>query len=148
MQSHLIEATLEDVPSIVSLLQAMQEELQEFELDEAVATQSITRAMQEQTQWFVFKDENHKLFGCCYLEPVHSYWNNKRRYYLGGFYIQPQYRGTGRFKTLNAHMQEWANKHDGYQIYAHIHEENTKSLQVFNTVGFEESSYKISSKLW
>lgn len=148
MISTLQPATADDIETIVSLLSAMQDEVKELELDKDVVKKSVLRSMDELVTWFLFVDENEKVFGTCYLQSVHGYWSLERRYYLGGFYIVPDHRKQGRFKELNRLLKEWTIQHDGTQIYCHIHEDNARSLGAFGTVDMAPVEYKLCVNHW
>lgn len=148
MSSQLKIASDSDIETIVSLLCDMQDEVKELKLDKDIVRQSVLRSMSELVCWFIFIDEKEKVFGTCYLQSVHNYWTTKRRYYLGGFYIAPSHRKQGRFKELNQQLKEWAIKHDGVQIYCHIHEDNDHSLNSFSSVGMLPTEYKYCVHYW
>lgn len=145
---YLREAMSADSEQIVAQLIAMQEELKEIDLDADTVKASVTRSFAEGAHWFVFVDVQNHVFGCCHLQSVHKYWSLKRRYYLGGFFIQPSYRKKGYFRELNNQLQAWATAHEGTSIYAHIHEANSKSLAAFSAVGLEACEYKLCHKGW
>lgn len=147
MHSRLVEVTHSDVAVVVSLLHDMQQEVAEVGFDEHIYTQAITQSLAENVAWFLFYDENNVPFGTCYLQSVHNYWRMEKRFYLGGFYIAPSYRGQGRFKEIYAQLAGWVNLHGGIQIYAHIHQDNQKSLDVFNAVGLEPIEYKLCAAM-
>lgn len=148
MTSKLGIAAPDDVETIVSLLIAMQNEVQELELEANIVRQSVLRSMNEHVYWFLFLDENDDVFGTCYLQSVHNYWSLKRRYYLGGFYIAPSHRKQGRFKELNQLLKKWAMEHEGIQIYCHIHEDNQRSLNCFGSVDMMPVEYKLCVHHW
>jgi RimJ/RimL family protein N-acetyltransferase len=148
MQSFLKQATEDDVDSLVGFLMEMQNELRELDLDPVVTRQSILNGLKENVFWFLFVDEAGKAFGTCYLQSLHNYWRVERRYYLGGFYIAPSHRGQGHFRVLNGLLKDWAESHDGIQIYCHIHEDNIKSLQSFASVGVEATEYNLCVHQW
>ncbi|MGE0108759.1 MAG: GNAT family N-acetyltransferase [Bdellovibrionales bacterium] len=141
-------ASQEDVSTIVSFMSDMQDELQEFALDRHVATQTIACAIDEGVYWFLFLNENNEPFGACYLQSVHNYWREKKRFYLGGFYIAPMQRGKGLFKDINKLLKDWVSQNGGVQIYAHIHKDNEKSLQSFHSVGLVPDEYLLCVNHW
>jgi L-amino acid N-acyltransferase YncA len=145
---HLREAHANETEQVVRLLTAMQAELGEIELQPEVVQASVSRSFSEGVHWFLFVDAQQEVFGCCHLQSVHKYWSLKRRYYLGGFYIQPTHRKKGYFRALNDQLQAWATANDGTSIYAHIHEANNKSLSAFSSVGLEACEYKLCHKGW
>ena len=148
MQSTLKEAGKDDIETIVALLKAMSDELQEFELDTDVTRESVTRSFDEGVNWFLFADENDHPFGICYLQSVHNYWRAERRFYLGGFFIEPDHRGQGRFRDINAQLKKWATVRGGTQIYAHIHKDNEKSLKTFESAGLKADDYLLCVHHW
>ena len=148
MPSTLVKATPDQVKEIVGFLDTMQSELEELVLDRDVTFRTVTASFSEGVNWFLFRDENGDFFGSCYLQSVHNYWCLEKRYYLGGLYIKPSHRGNGRFKEMYTQLQEWAKANDGTQIYAHIHHENDKSINVFKSVGMEEVEYRLFVHQW
>lgn len=148
IKSLLKEVGAEDTPSVVSLLFQMQEEVAELSLNRDVVTQSVSESIKENVTYFLFLDEKNEIFGTCYLQPVHNYWNTGKRYYLGGFYILPSHRGAGRFRVINGLLKDWASSHGGIQIYSHIHEDNQKSLQAFGSVDMKPVEYRLCVHHW
>jgi RimJ/RimL family protein N-acetyltransferase len=137
-----------DADVIVSLLSAMQDEVKELQLDKKIVKESILRALNEHVYWFLFKDENDVVFGTCYLQSVHNYWSQGKRYYLGGFYISPSHRKQGRFREINHLLKNWVIEHDGVQIYCHIHEDNEHSLGAFGAVDMKPTEYCLCAHHW
>jgi RimJ/RimL family protein N-acetyltransferase len=144
--SSLKIVTPADVPTVVQLLCDMQDEVQELELDPEIVASSLKNALMDQVTWFLFLDEHHKPFGTCYLESIHNYWSIKKRFYVGGFYIAPTHRGQGRFRTINTLLDAWIDDHNGYQIFAHIHKDNHKSLGAFGAVSLSDNDYVVCSR--
>lgn len=145
----LKEATAQDADTILGLLAEMIDELKEFTAEPAVVRDSVTNSFEQNVHWFLFVDAaSGKIFGTCHLQSVFNYWRREKRFYLGGFFIQPEFRGTGAFKALFNQLRAWAEAHDGVQIYAHIHEDNHKSRAVFKSVGVEPVEYNLSCLHW
>lgn len=122
------QATIDDVNIIVDFLCAMQNEIDELPLDKELCRQSVTEAINSHVHYFLFTDETGEIFGTCFMQTVHNYWRLKKRFYLGGLYIQPCHRGQGYYKKTIANLKEWAMARNGMGIYAYIHHENEKSL--------------------
>ena len=143
----LIEAKPDDVEVIVGLLSQMSEELNELDYTTDVARQSVIRSFSENVHYFLFS-KNDRIIGTCYTQSVHNYWRLEKRFYLGVFYIQPEYRGQGVFREIYNQLKLWVEAHSGTQIYAHIHENNTKSLKAFESVGHTKADYILSINHW
>lgn len=148
IRSNIRLAKKNDTPVIVGFLKDMQIELQEFELEENVCHQSIVRSMDENIYWFLFINEKGESFGVCQMQSIHRYWSLQRRFYMGGFYIRPEYRGKGRFKEIYSLLKEWAKDQDGVQIYSHIHKDNYKSLRSFYGAGMKDVGYTLMVDHW
>jgi RimJ/RimL family protein N-acetyltransferase len=143
----LIEASLNDVSTIVEFMSDMQDELQEFKLDKTIATKSISDGINNGVHYFLFKIDGVSI-GTCHLQEVHCYWRLTKRFYLGGFYIIPTARGKGHFKNIYAALKNWAIDHNGVQIYSHIHKNNDKSLACFSAVDMEDVGYQLMVNHW
>jgi len=148
IKSFLKEVCSEDIPSVVSLLLQMQEDVGELSLDAGIVADNIAAAIKENVTYFLFLDEKDDVFGTCHLQPVHNYWSSGKRYYLGGFYIAPSHRGAGRFRAINNLLKEWVSAHKGIQIYSHIHEDNHKSLAAFDSVDIKPVEYLLCVHHW
>ncbi len=148
MISKLKIALDSDVDTIVSLLSDMQSEVREVEIDKNITKESVSRSLKEHVYWLLFEDEKQNIFGTCYLQSVHNYWQIEKRFYLGGFYIVPSHRKQGRFKELNRQLKEWAIDRGGVQIYCHIHENNEESLNAFAAVNIRQTEYKLCVHHW
>ena len=144
----LVQATPDDVNVIVKLIMDMSDELQEFSPEPSIVKESIAKSFSENVFWFLFHDDAGVPFGTCYMQSVHNYWRLEKRFYLGGFYIAPAQRGRGYFKALNGQLLSWVKDQGGIQIYAHIHKDNQKSIQAFQSVGMEELDYRLYAHHW
>jgi|GEM_PF-1996283 len=143
------KAHKEDIDTIVSFLGNMQDELEEFIFDPIVAKQSILRGLNEGVHWFLFQDKgSNKDFGLCQLQSVHRYWSLQKRFYLGGFYIVPDYRKKGHFKDLYKQLKQWTIDNHGVQLYSHIHKNNDKSLGAFGSAGMKDEGYLLMVDHW
>ncbi len=139
----------EDVGTILDLISGMQSEIGEVPAPRDVCHTAISRSLSENVHWFLFYDDDApEPFGTCYMQSVHNYWRVEKRFYLGGFYIRPNHRGQGRFRKIYDLLKDWTSKNGGVQIYAHIHQNNRKSLSVFKAVGLEEIEYKLLADSW
>jgi RimJ/RimL family protein N-acetyltransferase len=145
---NIYKADLSERDLIVYELSSMSAELKEFSFDPEIFKKSVELSFQDHVKWFLFKDKDMNICGTCYLQSVHNYWRLEKRFYLGGFYIRPSHRGQGNFKKLYAQLKEWASKSDGAQIYAHIHKDNDKSINAFQSVGMEITDYKLLADHW
>ena len=147
--STLVEAASDDASVITAFLQNMSDELEEFtSFNISAVKANVIASFNENVHWFLFHDETGTPFGTCHLQSLHNYWRSEKRFYLGGFYIAPSHRGTGRFKDINQQLRDWATSHNGVQIYAHIHEDNKKSLQTFESVGLSKIEYALCANHW
>ncbi len=144
----LLEATKDDLNTIVSLLHDMAEETKEIGVDKEIFKSAVLSSFDEHVHWFLFVDENNEPFGTCYCQSVHNYWRLEKRFYLGGFYIRPTHRGKGAFRALNTQLKEWVSQNGGTQIYVHIHDSNEQSLGSFKTIGFEPIEYGLYVNHW
>lgn len=141
----LKEATYDDAETLAGFITAMADELCYVDYDQEKARRSIASSFNENVHWFLFLDEEQKPFGTCHCQSLYNYWREEKRFYLGAFYISPEYREKGRFKLLNAQLQNWVSARGGVEIYAHIHKDNEKSLASFASVGMAQTDYVISS---
>lgn len=145
----VLEVDSKNIDEIVLLLCRMANENSEFSFDSGVVKQSIKASfIDENVKWFLFYQESSKPLGVCYLQSVHNYWRNEKRFYLGGFYISPNYRGRGYFREAINQLKEWASKNDGVQIYTHIHKDNEKSFGAFEKLDFEPVDYELRVLHW
>lgn len=142
------EVQQSDIPSVVKLLSEMQTEIGELDVNPDVYAKAIAEGLRDNLSWFLFLDEQKNCFGTCYLQPVHNYWRLEKRFYLGGFYISPLYRGKGNFRKIYNILKSWVVSKNGGQIYAHIHNENERSMRAFKAVGLEEIEYKLFADYW
>lgn len=144
----LTETCKDDADVIAGFLVAMQQELGEFNIEKESTRHIVAASMDEYVHWFLFKDNNGQFFGTCHLQSVHNYWREGRRYYLGAFYIAPSHRKKGYFRCLNSQLKDWAIRHNGVQIYMHIHKDNMLSLGAFKAVGVSITEYAMCANHW
>lgn len=138
----LKHATINDVDEIANLLVQMGQERGEFGVDENLFKETVCQSFAEGVHWFLF-EQNGKRVGTCHIQSVFNYWRKDKRFYLGGFYLVPELRGTGLFKKLYQELEAWVKQHGGVQIYCHIHEDNDKSLNSFGRMGMQGCEYKL-----
>lgn len=96
------EINQDDIDLVIGLLETMQNELQEFDFNSALVKDVILRDISNGVKWFLFQ-ENDTVIGTCHMQYLHNYWRIEKRYYLGGFYLRPEYRakGTQKIKFSN-----------------------------------------------
>lgn len=153
MTSKLVKATKKDTQFIIECLICMDQDIYGDELSQETLENyktSITNCLanNKSVHWFIFKDENNTPFGTCHMQSVYNYWRVKKRFYMGGFYIKPEYRGNGRFKDINKQLKNWVAQNDGIQIYCHIDQSNQQSTRAFNSVDFASDDYILYFNHW
>lgn len=148
MTCHIKNATRDDAPALARYLKAMQDEIQEQgEISLAYLTQSVTESFALPVHWFLFADETGAPFGTCHLVSVYNYWRPDKRFYIGGFFIDPRERGKGRVREIYPQLRAWAEANDGYELYAHIHKDNEQSKAAFGGAGLKELPWRLFSDL-
>ncbi len=77
----LEEATLDDMDTIIHYLHLMNDEIYQDEFEEDVTRQAVMPALEEDSDahWFLFRTEDSKTFGTCYIAPLYNYWPIKKR---------------------------------------------------------------------
>lgn len=148
MSVRIVQATPKDIDDLVALLQAMSDELEEVAFDSSVVRASVLQALEENVHWFLFKAEKNEIVGTCYLQSVHNYWRLERRFYMGGFYLVPSFRGQGHLRAVYGLLQNWVQDHGGVQIYAHINKGNSHSLGAFGALGLEPCDLLLCVHHW
>ncbi|PCI01506.1 MAG: hypothetical protein COB76_01160 [Alphaproteobacteria bacterium] len=143
----IIKAQEDNIDTVVNLLEAMQQELEEFDFQKDTVKEVILSDIPKGVDWFLFQ-YGDVIIGTCHLQYLHNYWRKQKRYYLGGFYLLPEYRQKGYFKKIYALLKEWAKNNNGIQIYCHIYEGNDLSLGAFKSVGMKDEGYRLMIDHW
>lgn len=142
----LVKATKKDIPKLIDFLGEMTTETGEIGFDRKVYEKKCLQSFTDSkynVNWFLFYDANGKVFGTCHTFSLFNYWRMEDRYYVGGFYIQPNFRGKGYFKILIKQIKEWGDNNGASSLCAFIHEGNKTSIKSFESVGFESGEYSI-----
>lgn len=126
-------------------------ENEEFSLKQDTVRTAVGRSLESEpwVQWFLFlSDDESEILGLCHMQAVHNYWRAGHRYYLGGYFIRPEYRGKGVFRQSMEALKQWASERNGVQIFVHIHDENEKSSGAFSHLGFRKDENSLYCWQW
>jgi len=134
-------AAREDIPRVADFLLAMQDEIQEVGLERESLVKNLGDNFGNVT-WFLFLDENDVPFGTKYAEKHNAYWSDKFRYYLGGMYIAPAFRGKGYYRQIMDQVEEWAKKQGAGELFAMTAAENERSAKALQSTGLLGYDYK------
>ncbi len=134
-------ATREDIPLIVDFMLSMQEEIKETPLEKSSLIKRLERTFDKVT-WFIFLDEKGVPFGNVYAEDQYVYFSDGKRYYLGGMYIAPDFRGKGYFKQVHGLVESWLKEQGGERLNLRVHVGNERSKRSVASIGFYEFDYR------
>lgn len=142
-------ATLEQVDVVVKFLTLKAEEMGEAEeFDPLIALDAVKEAILENVTWFLFFDEDEVAFGCCYVQPLHSYWKQKKSFYRGAFYILPSHRGKGRYEEIGQYLQDWATEKGADSFSIIIRKDNIANQKASAKIGYKPTDFVWHQSEW
>lgn len=129
----LVEAQLDDVAFIATSLLSMTPHASSLDLIQSNIEHTLNNA---DIAWFIFKDDAGRVVGTCHCQSLFNYWRVGKRYFVSGFYIDPECRRQGYAQKALSLICEWAKAEGAVKLCAIIHDDNEASIKAFDKAGF------------
>lgn len=94
--------------------------------------------------FYLVAECNGTLAGCLLVTYEWSDWRNKMFWWLGSFYVRPEFRGRGVYAALYAKVKELAAREGhvaGVRLY--VHKDNLQAQQIYRGLGMMEKDYRV-----
>ncbi len=138
-------AITSDVDAIVDFNIALCRETEGRELDRATVTEGVKRFVSEPMRGEYFLAV---IDGEVVGQTAHTFewsdWRNGEIWWIQSVYVKPQYRGSGVFRALFAHIKQLGDADTeccGIRLY--MERENHAARQSYLNLGFKETGYEV-----
>jgi GNAT superfamily N-acetyltransferase len=139
------EATVADIPFIVSANAALAQETEGQLLDPGLLQPGVRAVFEDPSLGRYFlADVDGRAVGQLMTTHEWSDWRNGLFLWIQSVYVLPDYRGSGAFKALFAHLQQIARidaRVCGIRLY--VDRDNERAQEVYARLGMHRSNYGV-----
>lgn len=137
------EATLADVPALISFQMRMAKETENIDLDERILTNGIHELLKhpENGKYYVAVDGTTSL-GCLMITYEWSDWRCGMVLWIQSVYIDPAHRQKGIYSTMYQYFQEKVKQDPtllGIRLY--VDKSNKKAQHTYERLGMNGEHY-------
>ena len=139
------EATLEDLPTLVSFTAKEAEEAEGSTKDLTRLEKGIRAALEDPTiaRYWVLIDELDNPVGSISALREWSDWHAGQGWWVQSMYIVPERRGQGHMATLLNTVEQEMRTQSGLELRLYVHQENERAVRAYEKSGFQHSPYQI-----
>jgi len=139
------DATVADIPFIVSANAALAQETEGKVLDLALLQPGVRAVFEEPSlgRYYLAEAEGRAV-GQLMTTHEWSDWRNGLFLWIQSVYVLPDYRGSGAFRGLFGHLQRIARNDAricGIRLY--VDRENERAQEVYARLGMHRSNYSV-----
>ena len=146
MKFHVRTATRADIPMLAEFNRAMAQESEDKPLDITKVTAGIVGLFDRPTEgrYLIAEDEQGVAAGALMLTFEWSDWRNGRFWWIQSVYVQPQFRRSGVYSALHAHVRAAAQAEpDACGLRLYVERENTGAQATYRAMGMIETHYRL-----
>jgi GNAT superfamily N-acetyltransferase len=144
------DATLADLEFIVGANRAMAQETEGQVLDPALVLPGVRAVFEDPALGrYYLAEVDGKTVGQLMTTYEWSDWRNGVFLWIQSVYVLPEYRGSGAFRSLFAHLQELARvdpRTCGIRLY--VDRGNERAEEVYERLGMHRSNYNIMESVF
>ena len=134
-----------DAEIIAEFNRRLAEETESKLLDEQTLLAGVKALIAEPKhgQYYV-ADEDNAVVGQLLITYEWSDWRNGQFWWIQSVYIAPDYRRSGIFRSLYAHVTELARSHRGVcGLRLYVERDNAAALHTYSALGMERTDYHV-----
>jgi len=141
------------IPSDLELLaDFITEEAREAEgreLDRSTLLRGIETALHDPSiaEYWVLTDDREKPCGTLSITREWSEWNAAFYWWIQSIYIDPSHRGQGCMKLMLEAVLKDARTRNCHELRLYVHESNERAIRAYRSARFENSPYKIMTRV-
>jgi ribosomal protein S18 acetylase RimI-like enzyme len=142
------EATSADIDVLVQFNAAMARETEAKTLDPQVLRAGVAAVLAEPRRGFyLIAEQAGEVAGCLMITYEWSDWRNGDWWWLQSVYVHPEYRRSGVFRALYAHIEQLASaREDVVGIRLYVERDNRHAQQTYEALGMREDAYRMYAK--
>jgi ribosomal protein S18 acetylase RimI-like enzyme len=146
MTFHIRTANRADIPMLAEFNRAMAQESEDKPLDIAKVKAGIGGLFDRPTEgrYLIAEDERGVAAGALMLTFEWSDWRNGRFWWIQSVYVQPQFRRSGVYRALHAHVRAAAQAEpDACGLRLYVERDNTGAQATYLAMGMIETHYRL-----
>ena len=142
-------AETDDIDTIVKYNAAMALETEGLTLDPAVLTPGV-RGLMEKPEYgfYLVAEDNFEVVAQTLITYEWSDWRNAPFWWIQSVYVAPSHRGRKLFSALHKELESRAREAGACGLRLYVERENTKALEVYSHLQYQETHYKLLEKLF
>ncbi len=139
------QATLEDLPALVSFNRAIAMETEDLALDDTILTNGIRRFLeQDRYGFYTVAEVEGQVVGSLMITYEWSDWRNGVLWWVQSVYVSKDRRRQGIYTSLYQNVQKLAEERGdvcGFRLY--VEKDNTAAQATYKSLGMKETYYRL-----
>ena len=140
----------QDKDALIQFNQAMALETESKELPLEIISAGVQHMlMNRQLGFYVVAEKDGVIAGCLMVTTEWSDWRNGLFWWIQSVYVKPEFRRCGIYRNLYDFVKTRAKKEEnvcGFRLY--VERENLIAQKTYETLGMEETVYKMYEDLF
>ena len=144
------DATVADIPFIVSANTALARETEGQQLDPGLLQPGVRAVFEDPSLGrYYLAEVDGRLVGQLMTTYEWSDWRNGLLLWIQSVYVLPEHRGSGAFRALFGHLQQLARNDAricGIRLY--VDRDNERAQEVYARLGMHHSNYALMESVF
>ena len=138
-------ATAAEAGRIAGFNRALALETEGLALEEKTVAAGVVALMGHPERGFYLVAEvDGAVAGCLLITYEWSDWRNRMFWWIQSVYVKPEFRGRGVYSAMDEKVRALAAREGnvcGFRLY--VHKGNARALEVYRSLGMEETAYLV-----
>jgi GNAT superfamily N-acetyltransferase len=146
MSWRIREAHRSDTDFITTAQIRMAEETESLRLDPAVVAIGVGAVLDDlaKGRYFVAESASGAVVACLLTLPEWSDWRNGTVLWIHSLYVIPEYRKSGVFKAMYAHLKSMVDSSDAFRgLRLYVDKRNEAAKQAYARAGMSAEHYEL-----
>jgi len=131
-----------DIEAIASFQVQMAKDTEDMKLDALLVRKGVQKVLDDPTKGFyVVSTDNERVVGSLLITYEWSDWRNTSIWYINSVYLQPEFRGQGRFREIFDFTAKLFQSEGDKLVRLYVERDNSKAQAVYASLGMQELPY-------
>jgi len=138
------DGQMKDAATIAVYMIRLALETEDIRLSPNAVERGVRSALSDPEKGRYFVAEfGPSVVGCLMLTREWSDWRDGWIIWIQSVYVHSEFRKQGVFKSLYAHVREWAREQGALSIRLYVDTENESAQETYKKLGMSLSNYKV-----